>query len=528
MPATGCAAATPRFVSADSAVPSSSDASLEQAVASQVQSARVTQQAWAQRSLKQRLSILTSVRTQIARQPRELAVAIDGKDVAESLAAEVLPLLDACRFLETEAPRILRDAVVSRRARPRWLWGTSVAMRREPLGVVLVIGPSNFPLMLPGIQVLQALAAGNTVLVKPAPGSAAVMRQLQLFAEAAGLPTGVFQLLPESTSAATAAMRQRVDKVFLTGSAATGQAVSRLLAETTTPAVMELSGCDAVFVLDDADPELVTDSLVFGLTFNNSQACMAPRRVFATNSMTERLIPLLQQKLRRRERSAWQPLTRPASAQAVQLAAQVIAEATARGATLVSGTIRLEALSDGEQGHTLDGVAILDHVTADMSVARTDLFAPVVSFLRVADDAQAIREAHRCPYALSAAMFGSTARCQELARRLSAGCVVINDIIVPSADPRVPFSGRGQSGYGITRGAAGLLEMTQIKAIVTARRWFKPHLQPSTPADAELLEQLIRVEHAPGLVSLLAAVPRLARAALAQSRFRSSQPGSGT
>ncbi len=520
MPSLGFAPA-PR--SEEIALPLTQPASLEQAVLSQGQQTRAAQQEWAKRTLRERLAILTALRLHIARHPRRLAATIDRKDVAESLAAEVLPLLDACRFLEQEAPRILKEVAISHRTRPRWLWGTSVTVRREPLGVVLVIGPGNYPLMLPGIQILQALAAGNSVLVKPAPHGTAAMECLRRMAEAAGLPTGVLQILPEAPAAATAAIRHGVDKVFLTGSATTGQAVSRELAESTTPAVMELSGCDAVFVLDDADPELVTDCLLFGLTFNNSQTCMAPRRVFATDRMTDVLIPLLLQKLRRREAQAWRPTAVPSSQRAVQHAADLIAEATASGAELVSGTI-----SQGESGSALQGVAILDRVTADMAVARTDLFAPVISFLRVTSEEQAVREHARCPYALSAAVFGSVNRCQDFARRISVGCVVINDMIVPTADPRVPFGGRGQSGYGVSRGAAGLLEMTQIKAIVTTRRGFKPHLQSPTPADADLLEQLIRVEHSTGAFSLLSALPRLIRAVLAQVRYRKSHAGSGS
>ncbi len=524
MPSLGFAPAPPhQSPSGDVASSVIQTASLEQTVGSQLQQARAAQQAWAQRSLRERLAILTALRLHMARHPRELAATMDRKDIAETLAAEVLPLLDACRFLEREAPRILKESVLSHRSRPRWLWGTSVTVRHEPLGVVLVIGPGNYPLMLPGIQILQALAAGDSVLVKPAPHGTAAMECLRRFAESVGLPTGVLQVLPEAPAAATSAIRQRVDKVFLTGSATTGQAVSRELAESTTPAVMELSGCDAVFVLDDADPELVTDGLLFGLTFNNSQTCMAPRRVFATDPMTDVLIPLLQQKLRRREAQAWRPATVPASQQAVQHAAELIAEATANGSELMSG-----AISPSGTGSALQGVAILDRVTADMAVTRTDLFAPVISFLRVSSEVQAVREHARCPYALNAAVFGSTDRCQAFARRISVGCVVINDMIVPTADPRVPFGGRGQSGYGTSRGAAGLLEMTQIKSIVTTRRGFKPHLQSPTPADADLLEQLIRVEHSAGPFPLLSALPRLVRAALAQVRYRKSHAGSGS
>ena len=93
-------------------------------------------------------------------------------------------------------------------------------------------------------------------------------------------------------------------------------------------------------------------------------------------------------------------------------------------------------------------------------------------------------------------------------------------MIVPTADPRVPFGGRGQSGHGMTRGEAGLLEMTQLKTIVSTRRWFKPHLQTPTPVDADVLEQLIRIEHAAGVWQMLTAVPQMIKTTLAQLKFR--------
>ncbi len=501
---------------------------LAETVSLQVDQARTAQVHWASKTLRQRLAILTALRLKMACQPREIAASVGRVPIAETLAAEVLPLLDACRFLELEAPQILRKTQLGNRARPKWLWGTSVTLRPEPLGIVLVIGPANYPLLLPGIQILQAIAAGNSVLVKPATNSTFAMQSLVDLAESVGLPRCLIQVLPEEVQAATQAIRARVNKVFLTGSSTTGQAVSRELAESTTPAVMELSGCDAVFVLDDADLELVSDCLLFGLMLNGGQTCMAPRRVLASESIADQLLPLLLQKLQLREARessfATNPRAFPRECRSVSfLAAERIAAAVSAGAVQLTGSIE----PDGERS-ALRGVAILDRVTADMEIVRSDLFAPILSFLRVPTEDLALQEYARCPYVLSATVFGTTARSQEFARRIDAGCVVINDIIVPTADPRVPFGGRQQSGHGVTRGAAGLLEMTQLKVIISSRRWFKPHLELPTPADADVLEQLIRIEHTSSPWKIFAIIPRLIKATLAQLQFRKSHGGRGT
>lgn len=506
-----------RLLAADSITedPSRSDAGSEivDTVRSQLKIARTAQADWAAVSLPSRLKILKKLRLLIAADPRALANTVDRDNLAETLAAEVLPLLDACRFLETEATRILREKTVGQRGRPMWLWGNSVVLRPEPLGVVLIIGPSNYPLMLPGIQLLQAIAAGNAVLVKPAANGSHAMQTLVSMAVSAGLPEGLIQVLPESSEAATEAIRGGVDKVFLTGSANTGRAVSRELAESATPSVMELSGCDAVFILDDADLNLVSDCLVFGLTLNNSQTCMAPRRVFANNQQADEILRLL--KLKLATRTSVSDRQTDSSHRAISFAATKIREAIANGAKLVFGSIT--------NATEVSGVAILDHVTSDMSITQADIFAPVLSFIRVESAEQALRENSKCPYALSATVFGSPARCQQFARLIPAGCVVINDMIVPTADPRVPFGGRGMSGHGITRGEAGLLEMTQPKAIVATRRWFKPHLQSPTTADADVMEQLIRLEHAAHPLQSLLAVPKMFKATMEQMKIRRSQ-----
>jgi acyl-CoA reductase-like NAD-dependent aldehyde dehydrogenase len=476
----------------------------------QLETARAAQAVWSGTSLRNRLMILRKLRLKIAGDPRALAIKVDRENLAETLAAEVLPLLDACRFLECKAPQILREQVISNRGRPTWQWGNQIALRPEPLGVVLIISPSNYSLMLPGIQALQAIAAGNAVVIKPAIGSSKPIQALVSLAISAGLPAGLIQWLPESVEAVAAAIRQGVDKVFLTGSATTGKVVGRALAESTTPSVMELSGCDAVFVLEDADLNLVSDCLLFGLTLNNSQTCMAPRRVFASDQQTDEILKLLKTKFQtwKRDRGTI-PLT-----ESIGSVETTIRAAIAHGAELVLGSLT------ESNTESLSGVSVLDRVTSDMCVAQTDLFAPVLSFIRVKSESHALEENAKCPFALSATVFGSAARCQRFARRIPVGCVVINDMIVPTADPRVPFGGRSGSGHGMTRGQAGLLEMTQLKAIVRTRKWFKPHLHRATVADADVLEQLIRLEHAANPLKSLKALPNMIKATVEQIRLR--------
>lgn len=513
----------------------SSEGRLTECVQAMRENAVAAQYRWAEIAVKDRLKVLKKLRLSIAAEPIVLARCIDRESVAESLSAEILPLLDACRFLEINAASILKEKPVSSSGRPMWLWGNSVFLRPEPLGVVLIIGPSNYPLMLPGIQVLQAIAAGNGVLVKPAVGGLQCVQKFAAMAIAAGVPDGLIGVLPESPEAAALAIRRGVGKVFLTGSAGTGVSVSRELAASATPSVMELSGCDAVFVLEDADLRLVADCLHFGLTMNSSRTCMAPRRVFASDRQADEIIGLLKEKIEagysfgklgenKKSDTFCSGLAQGSAADTFRgsLALSLperdawrhIHAAVAEGAKIVFGEMGNNNAAELSRGVILDGV------TAEMTIAQSDIFAPVLSVIRVQSQLAALQMNEKCPYALSATVFGSNESCRRFARRISAGCVVINDMIVPTADPRVPFGGRGKSGHGKTRGKEGLLEMTSTKAIVASRPWFKPHLGQPTSADADVLHQLIRLEHSPNPMQSISASWRLIRATMQQKRLR--------
>ena len=162
-------------------------------------------------------------------------------------------------------------------------------VRREPLGLVLVIAPSNYPLFLPGVQTLQALAAGNAVLWKPGRGGRRAAEAFAASPPGPASPAAVLTVLPESPRPRGEAIAAGVDKVLLTGSAATGREVLAELARRLVPATMELSGCDALFVLPGADLDRVARAVRFGLTLNGGATCIAPRRVFVPQDLAREL-----------------------------------------------------------------------------------------------------------------------------------------------------------------------------------------------------------------------------------------------
>jgi acyl-CoA reductase-like NAD-dependent aldehyde dehydrogenase len=432
---------------------------------------------WAATPLDARLRVIGAARRLIARDCAALAATLaHRRPVAETLVSEVLPLAEAAAFLRRAAPGLLAPRKL-RGGRPLWLWGVAAEVRREPVGVVLVLAPSNYPLFLPGVQILQALAAGNAVCVKPAPGCTAPLQALAALLAEAGLPAGVLSLLDETVAAGEAAVRAGCDRIVLTGSAATGRRVLRAAADTLTPATMELSGNDAVFVLPGADLALVADCLAYGLRLNGGATCIAPRRVFVPATLAGALERALLARIEGIAPAAVPPAV-------VARLTVLLDEAAAAGARVLARP-RPEGVPPIVVADAQPGLRLL----------QEDVFAPVVSLVLIGGTVQALAAAASCRYALGAAVFGPPAAARALAERVVAGAVVINDVIVPTGDPRLPFGGRGESGFGVTRGAEGLLEMTVVKTISTRRGRFRPHLAPPTHGDARRYTQMIRLLH---------------------------------
>jgi len=487
-----------RFAGSPSASPNGSTE-----VAAAIGAAREAGDVWSRRHVKHRLRVIRKLRRAIGGEPDELASLVDGpaRDRGRTLTAEVLPLLDACRFLERRAAGLLREKKLRRRDRPLWLAGVRASVRREPHGVVLIIAPGNYPLLLPGVQALQALVAGNAVLIKPAPGpgNGAAMRRLGRMLEDAGLPSSLFSVLEESTESAQAALAAGVDKVVLTGSAETGRAVARRAAKTLTPTTMELSGCDAAIALHDAEPDLFARAMRFGVTLNAGATCIAPRRAFVVASGFDAIERALREAF-----AAVGAMDVPPDR--LREAIRLAQDAVAGGATVLAGSV-------DEPRFPL----VLKDVPADHRLMQADLFAPVLTLTRVADADAAVRRANRCAYGLGATVFGhDPSSMRQVTEALNCGCVVVNDVIVPTADPRVPFGGRQASGFGVTRGAEGLLEMTRIKT-VSKRRGARPHLN-GEPVDGDLASAAITLLHGSGLRRRLAALGSICRRAWNLSR----------
>lgn len=428
-----------------------------------IEALRHAQAGWAETPLAARIAILRRFRKRLVAEAEQIArtAARPAMSEAEIILAELLPLAASCRFVERHAAALLAPRRVRAASRPVWLLGTRLTIERAPLGCVLILAPGNYPLLLAGVQAIQALTAGNAVAIKPAPGwHGLTLRFADLLAQA-GLPPDLLLVLGDRHEDGADALAAPFDHAVLTGSAATGRAVLAALAPRLIPATMELSGSDPCIVLASADIAAAAAAIAYGLGLNGGATCIAPRRIV---------------------------VLRPARAALAEALDRALAAAPARPlppaqAALVSALVTATDMPILGDPDALEDTAMRPLVLCRRSgpggsAIPPDLFAPLAFLLEAETEDDAVAIANASPYALGASVFGAAAEAETVAARLRAGCVTVNDMIVPTADPHLPFGGTGASGFGTTRGAEGLLGMTRPRATLLRRRPSRLHFRP--------------------------------------------------
>ncbi|QDV13573.1 NAD/NADP-dependent betaine aldehyde dehydrogenase [Rosistilla oblonga] len=476
-------------------------------------SAAAAQKQWARLSVRQRGLRMHAVQTRIAQVADDLCDLVtlpQRRSKTETLSAELIPLCEALRYLQRDAAKVLATRKLPLSGRPLWLWGTRAEVQRVALGRVLIIAPWNYPLFLAGVQAAQALVAGNAVLLKPAPGcEAATATLVDCFQAAVG--TDLIRQVGSDPEVATRLIQAGVEKVVLTGSSTTGRRVGSVAADALTPATMELSGCDAMVVLPEADRARVVESLLFGLSFNSGATCIAPRRIFLCQRQSDHYRKLLKQRLVQMPSIPVHPAVQTRMIEAVE-------DAIARGARVVGGLWDREAFERTGATPPL----VLFGAQPDWPIMSADLFAPLAAVCDYASPDDLVDLVARAPYALAASIFGPQKEARQLADLLDVGTVTINDLIVPTADPRIPFGGRRASGFGTTRGAEGLLAMTCPRVIATQRLRHPKHLAAPTAGDEAILAGLLQLKFAAGWRLRLRGLGQMVRG-IRQSRNNDSR-----
>jgi succinate-semialdehyde dehydrogenase/glutarate-semialdehyde dehydrogenase len=382
-----------------------------------------------------------------------------GKPVRDGVA-EVQKCALACEFYADNAAKMLAREPVQTDARASFV-------TFNPIGVVLAVMPWNFPFWQVIRFAAPALMAGNAAVLKHAsnvPGCALAVEQI--FREA-GFPQHLFRTLMIGNSQVDAVIEHPlVRAVTLTGSSAAGRAVARKAGEMLKKTVLELGGSDPYLVLEDADPELAATLCTKGRLVNGGQSCIAAKRFIVVDAVRSEFEPLFVQKMKAAKlgdpldpETQIGPLARHDLREDLH---KQVEQSLQRGARCLLGG----KIPDGPGAYYPP--TVLTDVAKGMPAYDEELFGPVAAIIPVADEAQAIAVANDSVYGLGGAVITRDVWRGEriAAEQIESGCVFVNDAV--RSDPRLPFGGVKDSGYGRELSAYGIKEFVNIKTVYVA------------------------------------------------------------
>lgn len=385
-----------------------------------------------------------------------------GKDLGDALA-EVTAAVTAMDFYSRKAARLLRP-----KRGGAWPFPSTKGWTEyHPRGVAGIITPWNYPFYLPMLGVIQALAAGCTVVLKPSEATPHSGQLLSDMAEEAGLPTDVVVVVHGYGETGEALVRSPVDVVSFTGASETGKRIAAEAADTLKPLILELGGNDAMIVLDDARvSEAARAAATFG-TFNAGQTCVAVERVYVLDAVYDDFVADLGDALSELragsgDRRDIGPII---TAEQVKVIEKQLDDARRKGATVAYGGERIET----EHATYFEPTLILD-VDHSMDVMREETFGPIVPVMRVPDEESALRLANDSKYGLHGSVWSSNKRrARRIAARMETGTVAINDHLVNFFYPSITLAGTRESGYSGVLGDEGIKAYCVPRSITQAR-----------------------------------------------------------
>jgi acyl-CoA reductase-like NAD-dependent aldehyde dehydrogenase len=459
-----------------------------------VRRARKVQPEWAALGVSERARYLErALDALIDRQEEVIDVVLreTGKTRTEAISMEIFASCDVLAYYRKRAASML--APEKRRLHGMLRLIKTLKLHYRPLGVVGIVTPWNGPFILSMNPTVQALVAGNAVLLKPSevtPKSGAMVGEIF---RAAGLPEGVLQVLTGDGETGAALCQADVDKISFTGSVATGRKVAVACAERLVPCTLELGGKDPMIVCSDANVENAAAGALAGACMNTGQYCCGTERVYVVDEVADAFT----EEVVRRAAELRQGPTGESDLGAIFWQRQMdvierhVEDARSKGATVRVG---------GRRNPEYDGLyyepTVLTDVTHEMEVMREETFGPVLPIMRVRDEEQALELANDTKYGLSATVWTRDVhKATQLARKLEAGGVCINDMTMTYGCPEAPFGGLKQSGVGQVNGEGALRGYCHTLPILSDRfggRQSKSFYPYSAKQDAGL-QRLIRI-----------------------------------
>lgn len=431
----------------------------EQEIDTILAKADATAAQWADTSLDERSQLMHQVADYLDTHRDHLAEMITremGKLLSEA-RSEVEKCSWVCRYYANRAAGILADQDVATDAKRR------SAIVYQPLGIILAVMPWNFPLWQVFRFAAPTLMAGNVALLKHASNVSLCANAIEGVFREVGFPEGAFNTLLIGASQVESVIRDpRVKAVTLTGSEPAGKAVASVAASELKKSVLELGGSDPFIVLDDANLVLTVQKAVASRFMNAGQSCIAAKRFIVQDSIADKFVAAFS--IATKNLKYGDPMS-PDTTLAPMVRADLrdelheqVQDALEKGATAVLGC---EPIADSFSGYP---ASILDHVTPAMRAYHEELFGPVATIIRVADEEEAIAVANSSDFGLGGSVWTERKGLGErIARRLECGCAFVNELV--KSDPRLPFGGVKRSGFGRELAEQGMMEFVNIKTL---------------------------------------------------------------
>ena len=426
-------------------------------VATKTTAARVAQPAWAATPMAERKACIERFRSGVVRDLESLAVTLTretGKPVKMS-RNELNGLLGRIDFFLKEVELATGTETVFDDG------GMKEQIQHIPLGVVANISAWNYPWFVGCNVIVPALLTGNAVLYKPSEYAAMTGLAIARLLHEAGVPPAVMACLVGTGEVGAALLAQPVDGVFFTGSVATGRRIAQAVSGRFIKLQLELGGKDPTYVADDADPKAAAESLADGAMYNTGQSCCSVERIYVHEKIHDAFVAAFVDTVKTFKTG--DPMSDDTYIGAITRAPQLdvldaqVADAKAKGATLLLGGAR------GPGPGNWYPPTVFSNVTHDMDLMREESFGPIIGIQKVSGDAQAVQLMNDTRYGLTAGVYTpDEARARAVLSQVNAGSAYWN--CCDRVSPRLPWSGHGDSGVGLTLSTYGIETFTRPKA----------------------------------------------------------------
>lgn len=445
-------------------------------------------------TVQQRLDQLAKLKAYILKNKQRIVKRIveeTGKCDTDALILEVFPALDIIDHYQKNAAKYLADDHVKT---PVVLMGKQSRVFYEPLGVVLIISPWNYPFHLSFIPIVCALVAGNACILKPS-RLTPLKGVLEDMVNESGFLKGALQVVYASRKTAQALIDERPNKIMFTGSVGVGRTIMEQAAKYLIPVELELGGKDPMVVFDDVDLDRTVNGALWGAYCNCGQTCTSVERIYVQDTVYDAFVEKLKEKAAKLrtlatcdgadDQGALDVGCMTANFQIEEIERQ-LAEATAKGAKIIAGGKRIG------NSHVLPPTIVVD-ADHSMAVAKDETFGPVVVVAKFKTEDEAVALANDSPYGLSASVWSTDLeRAERIARRIVTGNVSINNVLATQANCGLPFGGIKDSGFGRYRGPFGLHSFSNVKSVLIDKQSAKPEMYwfPYSKKKFRLLERL--------------------------------------